>query len=68
MSMRIARKKKGIVYFVGRAAKFVTTTIAKATNAPMMSPKEPPLIMMMYMVSGKIPEDIDMTEIPTQPI
>ena len=66
--MRIPRKKKGIVYFVGNAARFVITTIVSETIAPNISPNEAPLCRITAMVKGKNIAVMIVTVIPTQPI
>lgn len=68
ISSRIPSKKKGIVYFVGNDARFVTTTSASAAIAPTIKPNKAPFINTTAIVIGKKKAVIDITAMPTQAI
>ena len=61
-------RKAGIVYFVGSAAKLVTTTRTSALIAPMISLKTAPLKRIAVIVSGKRTAVITVIETPAQAI
>ena len=52
-SMRIPRKKNGIVYRVGNEARFVITTSTSDIMATMISPNAAPFISIVDIVKGK---------------
>src|SRR5579862_6754930 len=61
-------RKAGIVYFVGSAAKLVTTTRTSALIAPMISLKTAPLKRIAVIVNGKRTAVITVIEIPAHAI
>jgi len=61
-------KKKGMVYLVGRAARFVTNTSTNGTIAAMIKPNDAPLNRIANMVTGKKTAVIATMEKPTHPI
>jgi hypothetical protein len=61
-------KKAGIVYFVGRAARLVITTIASDIMAPIIRGKTAPLNKIAAIVKGKKMADIAVIDMPTQAI
>ena len=67
-SMRMPRKKNGIVYLVDRAARFVITTRASDTIAAMINEKDAPCTRTAAIVSGKKTADMEVIETPTHPI
>ena len=61
-------KKAGIVYFTGRAARLVITTIASDIMAPIIRGKIAPLNKIADMVTGKKMADMAVMDMPTQAI
>ncbi len=55
-----------MVYFVGNAARFVTTTNVSDTIAAMINPKDAPLKRIAAIVKGNNTAAITVIEMPTQ--
>ena len=68
ISMKTPVKNAGIVYLVGKAARFGTTTRISENMAPMISLKEAPCISMETIVIGKKTAVITTMDIPTHAI
>ncbi len=67
-SAKTPTTRKGMVYLVGSAAKFVTNTSTNGTIAATINPNEAPLNRIAAMVIGKKTAVIATMEKPTHPI